>query len=211
MDVTQALILNNLCQWLGKNWQEVFAVVTGLLYIYLEIKQKPSMWVVGFISSFVYVFVYFQSKVYGSATLYAYYVIVSVYGWYCWRYARQSDGSVTDLQVNRLQISLAIVLASITAVLFAGIGYTLDRFTDSPVPYLDALGVSFGIVATWMLARKILEHWILWIFINFYSSALYFYLELYPTAGLFVVYGVLSVVGWLKWRQTMPRGEVSAS
>jgi len=159
------------------------------------------MWVVGFISSLVYVFVYFQSKVYGYATLNVYYVAISVYGWYCWRYARQPDGKVTELQVSRLRMLLAIVLTSITAVLFAGTGYLLDRFTDSPIPYLDALGVSLSIVATWMLARKILEHWMLWIFINFFSSVLCFYRELYPTAGLYVVYGVLSIVGWFKWKQ----------
>ena len=193
--------MSDLLRWLEDNWQEVFAVVAGLLYIWLEIKQKPSMWVVGFISSLVFVFVYFQAKIYGQATLNVYYVTVSVYGWYCWRYARQPDGVVTELQVTRLRVWLALILASISVVLFAGIGYTLDRFTDSPVPYLDALSVSLSIVATWMLARKILEHWILWIFIDFFSSALWFYRELYPTAGLFVVYGVLSIVGWFKWKE----------
>ena len=161
------------------------------------------MWVVGFISSLVFVFVYFQSKVYGYATLNVYYVLISVYGWYHWRYARQPDGKAVGVQISRLQISLALILFLTTAALFTGIGYTLDKFTDSPVPYLDALGVSFSIVATWMLARKILEHWILWIFINFFSAALCFYRELYFTAGLFMVYGILSVVGWLKWKQTV--------
>jgi len=184
-----------------QNWQEIFAVVAGLLYIWLEIKQKPSMWVVGFISSLVFVWVYFQSKLYGLATLNVYYVIVSVYGWYCWRYARQSDGAKAGLQVSRLRISVTVILAVIAAVLFAGIGYSLDKFTDSPVPYADALVFSFSIVATWMLARKILEHWLLWILINGLSAALCFYRELYFTAGLFIVYGILSVVGWNKWRK----------
>ena len=199
---------NDFFQWFGNNWSEVFAVVTGLLYIFLEIKQKPAMWVVGFISSLVFVFVYFQSKVYGYAALYVYYVMVSVYGWFCWRYAQQSDGGVTELQVSRLQMMLALVLAAISVTLWIGIGYTLTRFTDSPVPYLDALGVSFSIVATWMLARKILEHWILWIFINFFSSALFFSRELYPTAGLFVVYGIMSIIGWFKWKQNMEQMKI---
>ena len=187
------------------NWPEIFAVVTGLLYIYLEIKQKPSMWVVGFISSLVFVFVYFQSKLYASSALSVYYVAISVYGWYSWRYARQPDGAISELQVSRLRKSMAMVLGFIAAILFAGIGYILYKFTNSNVPYPDALVFSLCVVATWMLARKILEHWILWIFINFFSSALYFSQELYFTAGLFVVYGVLSVVGWLKWKQTMHR------
>ena len=201
MDAIQIITSDDLCQWLKDHWQEIFAVVTGLLYIWLEIKQKSAMWVVGFISSLVFVFVCFQSKVYGYAALYVYYVAVSVYGWICWRYARQTDGAVTELQVSRLRMPLALVLTAISAVLYIGIACSLVRFTDSSVPYLDAWCVSLSCVATWMLARKILEHWILWIFINFFSSALFISQKLYPTAGLYVVYAILSFVGWFKWKE----------
>ena len=189
-------------KWTGNNWPELFGAVTGLLYVWLEIKQKPVMWVIGFVSSLVYVFVYFQSKVYGYTALNVYYVAVSIYGWYCWRYARQSDGTVTKLKISRIRISLALVLTAILVVLYIGCAYALQRFTDSPVPFYDALGTSLSIVATWMLARKILEHWMLWIFINFFSAALCFYRGLYPTTGLFIVYGIMSVAGWYKWKQS---------
>jgi nicotinamide mononucleotide transporter len=202
MDVAQILTVNDVCQWFGDNLAEVFGVVTGLWYIWLEIKQKSGMWIVGFISSLVFVFVYFQSRVYGYAALYVYYVAVSVYGWYCWRYARQPDGAVAELKVRRLQMTLALILVAVSIALCIGTGYVLARFTDSPVPYLDALGVSLSIVATWMLAHKILEQWILWIFVNFFSAALCFSRDLYLTAGLFAVYGILSVSGWFKWKQT---------
>ena len=195
------LNLNDFLDRIGNHWSEIFGVLTALLYIWLEIRQKPAMWVVGFISSLVFVFVYFQAKIYGYTALNVYYVAVSVYGWYCWRFARQSDSETAGLPVSRIRMSLALVLTVISAVLFIGIGYTL-YYTDSPFPFLDALGTSLSIVATWMLARKILEHWLLWIFINFFSAALCFYRGLYPTAGLFVVYGVMSVVGWRKWRQS---------
>ena len=166
------------------------------------------MWVIGFISSLVYVFVYFQSKVYGYAGLNVYYVTVSVYGWYCWRYARQSDGAATELQISRIRTSSAVVLTAISAILYIGCGYALQRFTDSPVPFYDALGTSLSIVATWMLARKILEHWMLWIFINFFSAALCFYRELYPTTVLFIVYGIMAVVGWFKWKQSFENEKI---
>ena len=161
------------------------------------------MWIVGFCSSLIYVFVYFQSKIYGYGALNIYYVAISMYGWYSWRYARQVDGKVTDLQISRIRISLALVLSAMFVVLYIGCGYALARFTDSPVPFYDALGTSLSIIATWMLARKILEHWILWIFVNFFSAALCFSQGLYPTAGLFVVYGIMSVVGWIKWKQSI--------
>ena len=198
---------NDFFQWAVKNWLEIFGAVTGLLYIYLEIRQKQIMWVIGFISSFVYVFVYFQSKVYGYASLYIYYVVVSVYGWYCWRNARQPDGEITALKISRITIPLLLILTAVSAVLYVGIGYVLEQFTDSPVPFYEALGASLSIVATWMLARKILEHWMLWFFINFFSAALFFSLGLYPTVALFVVYGVMSVVGWFRWKQSIENEE----
>lgn len=159
------------------------------------------MWVIGFISSLVYVFVFFQSKIYGYTVLYIYYMVVSIYGWYCWRYSRQSCGTAGKLHVSRIRLSLVLVLLIIFVVLYIGFGYALERFTDSPVPYYDALGSSVSIIATWMLARKILEHWMLWIFVNFFSAVLFFSRGLYPTAGLFFVYGILSIIGWMKWKQ----------
>ena len=159
------------------------------------------MWIVGFISSLVYVLVYSQSKIYGYAALNIYYVAISVYGWYCWRYAPQPDGSVAELHISRIKTSLALRLTAISVVLYIASAYILEKFTDSTVPYFDALGASLSIVATWMLAKKIIEHWILWIFINSFSAALCFSQKLYPTSVLFIVYVIMSVVGWMKWKK----------
>ena len=163
------------------------------------------MWIVGFISSAVYMVVFLRSGLYAFFALYVYYVAASVYGMYCWRFAQQSDnGAATEGRpVIRLRLSLGVVLILISTVLFAGIGYVLDNYTvSSTPPYGEALATSLSIVATWMLARKILEHWLLWIFINFFSSGLYFWCGLYPTAGLFVIYGAMSVIGWFRWKQS---------
>ena len=161
------------------------------------------MWVVGFISSLVYVLIYFQSKIYGYAVLYVYYLGVSIYGWYSWRNAYHPDGSASKLHISRIRRSLAILLAVLFVVLYIASGFALERYTDSPVPFYDALGTSLSIIATWMLARKILEHWILWFFVNLFSATLCFYQELYPTSCIFVVYTVLSVVGWFKWKRSI--------
>ena len=203
MDVMQVFGSNEFFQWMGKNWLELFGTATMLLYIWLEIKQKPVMWVVGFISSFVYIFVFFQSKMYGYTVLYIYYVAVSIYGWCSWRYTQQPDGTVAELKISRIRISSVFVLSAIFVVLYIGSAHALERFTDSPVPYYDALGTSISIIATWLLARKIIEHWVLWIFVNFFSAVLFFFRGLYPTAGLFVVYGIMSVAGWFQWKRSV--------
>jgi nicotinamide mononucleotide transporter len=96
----------------------------------------------------------------------------------------------------------AMILLGIMLVLFFLIGYVLDHYTDSPLPYWDALTTAGSIVATWMLTRKILEHWIVWVFVDLVSMGLYLYRGLYPTAFLFLVYTIMAVVGYLEWRRS---------
>lgn len=173
--------------------------------MYLEINQKNSMWIVGFFSSAIYAVVFYNSKFYAGMSLNAYYVAASIYGWYCWRYAAGRDETGEGLPESRITWKRAGILLAVSVVLFAAGGYALDNRTDSPVPYYDALAATLSIVATWMLAKKILEQWYVWIFVNFFSAGLYFWQGLYPTSALFIVYGVISVAGLIKWRRTIDR------
>ncbi len=182
---------------------EIFGVVFMLLYLFLELKQKPAMWVVGFVSSLAYVVIFYQNKFYADMCMNAYYVAMSVYGFYAWRFGKKAQSG--GLSVSRVTLWQSALLTLVAAVLFFAIFHALKGYTDSPVPLGDALTTALSIVATWMLARKILEHWLLWIFINFFSAALYFYKDMYPTAALFVVYGVLSVYGYFRWRKTVSK------
>ena len=196
---------NALFQWFFEHWLECFGAVSCLLYIYLEIKQRTSLWIVGIVSSAVYVVVFYQNGFYAFTSLYVYYVAVSIYGVYCWHFALKSkNNQTTELPIKRLNLQLGIILTLISLALFVTIGYVLDNFVDSSniPPYYEALATSLSIVATWMLAHKILEQWMVWIFVNFFSSILYFWSGLYPTGSLFFVYGILSIVGLYKWKQS---------
>lgn len=189
------------------NWLEIFGVVTSLWYLYLEIKQKPQMWILGFICSFIYVFVFFRAKIYADMSLNIYYVIISVYGFILWQKDKASaksknDDSVGKITYTNLSWKLGIVLSLITISMYILIVYILKNFTDSPVPYRDSLVTTLSIVATWMLAKKIIQHWFIWIFVNFFSVYLFYTRHLYPTAILFVFYGALSIVGYLNWKKT---------
>jgi nicotinamide mononucleotide transporter len=96
---------------------------------------------------------------------------------------------------------LAVILAGVSLLLFALIWFILKNYTDSNVPVADSLATSLSIVATWMLARKILEHWLVWIFVDLFSIGLFWYKELYPTVVLFVVYTIMAVVGYFEWKK----------
>jgi nicotinamide mononucleotide transporter len=89
----------------------------------------------------------------------------------------------------------------LTLLLWLGIAQLLIRYTDSPVPWIDAFTTAFSFTATYMLARKILEHWIIWVVVDFISVALYFYRELYSSIVLFLIYTVLAVLGYKEWKK----------
>lgn len=185
-----------------EDWLEYFGVLTGLTYLVLEIMQHRAMWVVGFVTSLVYVFVFFFSKFYADMSLNVYYVGISVYGFWQWKREGTRDRQEQpELRYRHLTWRSLGGLAVVTVVLYGGMFQVLSRFTDSPVPAGDAFTTALSVTATWMLAKRILEHWWFWVVINLVSALLYYYRGLYPTCFLFVCYGVLAVVGWFNWKK----------
>ncbi|MGW8316041.1 MAG: nicotinamide riboside transporter PnuC [Bacteroidales bacterium] len=188
-------------EWLSARAVEIAAVLFSLAYLYFSIRQLILLWPMGIISALLYMVVFYQSKFYADMGLNGYYLIVSVYGWIHWSKAGKEGGST--LPVTRINGSTALLLGVLTLLGFFGIGFGLDRFTDSPIPYWDALTTAVSFAATWMLARKILEHWILWIFVDAISIGLYLYRGLYPTLVLFAVYTTMAIIGYLEWKKTI--------
>lgn len=190
---------------------EYFGVLTGLLYLLLEIRQHRAMWIVGFLTSLVYVFVFFFSKIYADMGLNIYYVAISIYGF--WQWTRKDKKALREeLPVQNTPANEAILYRCMTFPLFAGISlsilaiyallyYVLHNFTDSPIPAGDAFTTAVGIVATWMLARRIVEHWIFWIIVNSVSVYLYYLRGLYPTMFLYICYAILAAVGLYTWKK----------
>lgn len=184
---------------MAEHWLEYFGVTTGLLYLFLEIKQHRAMWIVGLLTSLVYVFVFFFAKIYADMGLSIYYVAISIYGFRAWT----SEAGAAEESIIYRHASLRLfagVMAAIL-VLHAALYLVLRYLTDSPIPVGDAFTTAVGIVATWMLARRIIEHWGLWVVVNFVSVYLYYLRGLYPTMLLYTCYGALAVVGYITWKR----------
>jgi nicotinamide mononucleotide transporter len=187
--------------WISEQYVEILGVIFSLLYLFFSIRQKILLWPMGIISALLYMVVFYQSKFYADMGLNGYYFIISIYGWILWNRGRNETGG--GLPVTRIKSRLALLLAVITLGTFFGIGLLLDNFTDSPVPYWDAFTTAVSFTATWMLARKILEHWILWIIVDAVSMGLYLYRGLYPTLVLFAVYTAMAVIGFIQWKKNL--------
>jgi len=115
----------------------------------------------------------------------------------------QRDEEKGGLRVSRLKLKTGIVLGVVFVMLYFVMWFVLSRFTDSPVPEWDSFITSLSIIATWMLARKIYEHWYLWIIVNSVSSVLFLSRGLYPTMVLYIIYCVMSFSGLRVWKRTI--------
>ena len=186
--------------WFSQHYIEIFGAVAGIIFVFLEIRQSLWLWPVGILTSAVYIWVFFDSRFYADMGLQVYYLAISIYGWNFW--IRGGDKGVSGSPgITSIGRRLAILLLIIFALLQASLWGILEYLTDSPVPVGDAFTTALSIIATWMLARKILQHWILWIVADLVSAVLYLYKGLYPTVLLFLVYTVLAFIGFYKWKK----------
>ncbi|MCE5346304.1 MAG: nicotinamide riboside transporter PnuC [Bacteroidales bacterium] len=205
--------------WLADNYIEIFGAVTGIIYVFLEIRQTLWLWPVGIITSAFYIWIFLTGKIYADMSLQGYYLVISCLGWYWWAKRkngreeegenrgkieeRVGEGEEKSLKVTRLQFKTGVILAGVFIILFAAMWFILSDYTDSPVPVRDSFITSLSIVATWMLARKIYEHWLLWIVVNSVSTVFFVARGLYPTAVLYAVYCVMSFVGLIEWKKSI--------
>lgn len=186
--------------WLQLNYLELFAVITGLLYVIFTIRENILLWLFGIVSSGLYVWIFFKSGIFAYSLLYIYYVIVGFYGWYNW--SRKPAKQAVGLRVHKASGRYLGSCLAITLVLIVPL-YLVLKKVSSDMAMADALLTSGGIVATWMLTQKLIEQWLFWIVIDLLSMGVMIYKELYPSALLFLVYTLLAIKGFVEWKKEM--------
>ena len=183
--------------WLTDNWLELFGVVSTIVYLVLSIKQSIWLWPLGALASAIYIAVYFVNKFYADMGLQTYYLIISIYGFIAWLAHKNREGK--ELAVCRTSARQWLVLGIITAAIWGTLYWILSAFTDSPVPVGDSFTTALAITATWMLTRKMIEQWLVFIVADTVSVALYLTRDMPLTAFLYIIYTTMAVVGFYKW------------
>jgi nicotinamide mononucleotide transporter len=189
--------------WIFDNHFELIAAALGFVAIYLQIKQNVWYWFVSIIMVSMYIYIYIDAKLYADMSLQVYYLAISFYGWYMWLFGSNVNHHKAPLPVSVTSPPLRGLLLVISIILFFITAWFLKYFTDSDLPYWDSFTTSLSFVATWMLARKKVENWLIWIVVDAVSVGIYIYKELYPTAVLFAFLTVLAVVGYRMWKKDM--------
>lgn len=192
-----------LVEFVFHNRLEIAGVIFSVIYLYFSITRKIWLWPFGILSAVFYILIYFNSRFYADMGLQVYYVLISVYGWWNWTRKLPGEDQADKLLVRKMTGKEWKLLVPVLFIIWALLYVVLITVTDSDVPLGDSFTTAGGVVATWMLARKIIEHWFFWIIIDLVSAGLYVYKGLYPTSILFIVYTTMAVVGYLSWKKEM--------
>lgn len=187
------------------NYLELAGTLVGLVYLWLEYKASIYLWIASIIMPAIYIFVYYRAGLYADFGINIYYLLASLYGWFAWRLRKPVAETETPQQddsgIAHLPLRYVLPLLVLFGILFTGIGIVLIRWTDSTVPWLDSFTTALSIIALWLLARKYVEQWLVWIAVDAVCCGLYFYKDLYFTAILYGFYTVIAIFGFLKWKR----------
>ncbi|MCX2738574.1 nicotinamide riboside transporter PnuC [Pontibacter anaerobius] len=177
---------------------ELTGVVFGILGVWLAAKPSVWTWPASLVSVGMYVLVFYDARLYADMGLNVFYVITSLYGWYVWLYGGKHH---TERKVGRTTAKELSVLLVLGALFTLGLGYFLDNYTDADLSYTDSATTAVSLIGYWMMAKKQLENWIVWLVVDVVYVGVYTYKELYLTSFLYIVFLALCVQGYRNWKK----------
>ena len=177
---------------------EIFAVILGLTSVWFAKKDKVLVYPTGMLSTSIFVYLLFQAGLLGDMLINAYFFIVSIYGWYFW--SKKKDGQILNsiLKINRTEIKLGILLFTCSIIFVSLIYYLFGKGTEWTAP-IDTFTTAVFFVAMWFMAKRKLEHWILWIIGDLISIPLYLYKGLAITSIQYFVFTLIAIFGYIQW------------
>lgn len=176
---------------------EIVAVIFGVLYTVLMAQNKISCWIFGIIGSLLSVYLFIEyAKLYAEAVLYVFYVFAGIYGWVQWKNQKE----VTEVYQQKVSTHIKLIVGgtAVSILLYFGLSYF---FKEAEKPLIDSFTTVFSFIATYLMAKKWIENWYYWLVIDGVSTYLYYTRELEIYALLMLVYTILVVYGYLKWKK----------
>ena len=189
------------------DWMQIFTLVTGVIYIILEIRQKNFMWVVGIATSVAAMWVFFRQGLYASFGLNTYYLIASFIGLWQWRRDRMrlvSDESAEQaddvIHLNRLSVSTVLLSAVIAVAGTLALAWLME-LVENPMSYLDATVTVMSAIATWWLVKSYIQQWWLWIAADLLSTILCATQGMWWMTALYAAYTLSALIGYNHWKR----------
>ena len=173
---------------------EYISTFLSLTFLYLLIKENKWCWPFGVVSSILFIYLFYQTKLYAEAILYIYYVLIGIYGWFVW-----TDSKKDELRVTTWSWIKHLPILAIGGLLSFGLGYFFKNYTDGQRTYVDATNTIFAFIASYMEVHKIFSSWVFWIIVNGITIWLYWDSNLKVASGMMVVYFIVSIYGFFDW------------
>lgn len=187
---------------------EIAGVVVGVIYLWLEYRASIYLWMASIVMPAIYLFVYYDAGLYADTAINIYYLVIALYGWAAWKWGfsfrRQAkERPAEELKISHISPREWLRMAVLYIVAQTVITTALICLTDSDVAWFNGLTSALSIVGMYMLARKYIEQWWVWLAVDILSAGLYFYKDLHFTAVLYAAYAVIAVFGYKKWKLLM--------
>jgi nicotinamide mononucleotide transporter len=179
---------------------EAVAAAFGVISVYLGTRENILSWPTALVNVALYAFVFHGARLYADMGLQVVYFVLSAYGWYEWLYGGTHR---TVLRVSRATPRTWVVLTVVNLVAWVALGSFLSRSTNAALPWLDAFLSTSSLCAQWLMTRKVLENWAIWIALDLVYVPTFLSRGLYATAGLYTIFLVLAVLGWREWKRSL--------
>ena len=179
---------------------ESLGFVTGAACVWLAARENIWNWPIGITNNLFYLAVFWHSKLYADACLQVIFAVISAYGWYEWLFGGEGRTEIPMSRSTRFHLLTLLVFTPLATFVLR---WALHRFTDSPVPFWDALTTAMSLAAQYLLSVKVLESWLLWIAVNVLYVGLYAYKHLNLTSVLYLIFIVMCISGYRRWSHDM--------
>lgn len=208
-------------EFLSTHWLDIVTTILGLIYLVLEYRASIALWVVGIVMPAMDIYLYWSHGLYGDAGMAVYYTLAAIYGYAVWKFGAKwkrmlkrkasgvagsdkavdaAGGSSEELPITFFPRRLILRTLGFFLLAWAATYYVLVAYTNSTVPLLDAFTNAFSFVGLWALARKYVEQWLFWIAVDVVCCYLYVVKGIPFKAGLYGLYVVIAVMGYIKWK-----------
>ncbi|MGJ8663626.1 MAG: nicotinamide riboside transporter PnuC [Marinicella sp.] len=191
-DIWQQILI----AWQAQQPLEIVAVIAAILYLILAIREQIWCWFFAFISTAIYIYLFHSVSLLSESLLNIYYLLMAIYGWYQWRQGHNKQ----PLKIVSWPLKKHMLLILITGLAVPLLGYGMSQIGAS-MPYLDAFTTCFAVLATVMVAHKVLQNWHYWLVINLVSVYLFISKDLLLTAAMFALYVILTIIGYISWNR----------
>jgi len=189
-----------LTTWFAAHGLEFVAVVFGIISVLLSVRQNIWSWPTALVNVALFFALFYTSGLYSDMGLQAVYFVLSLYGWYEWLYGGKGH---TALTVSTTTARTWGILSLIGVVVWVFLGRLTSRLPGVALPYLDAALTTGSLIAQWMMTRKLLENWMLWILLDVAYIGMFVFKGLYLTAANYAVYLALAVLGHVAWKRSL--------